>query len=64
MLCRVCNREGWYAIIHARSNSLKFSRDAVNFVVGINFRRKAVPRNLFWKKKAFSKYSKINSLRN
>ena len=34
------------------------------FVVGINFRRKAVPRNLFSKKKAFSKYPKINSLRN
>ena len=31
--------------------------------VGINFRRKAVPRNLF-SKKAFSKYPKINPLRN
>ena len=38
----LCNREGWYAITsaitHARSDSLKSSRDAVNFVVGINFR--------------------------
>ena len=33
-------------------------------VVIINFRRKAIPRNLFSKKKAFSKYPKINSLRN
>ena len=34
------------------------------FVVGINFRRKAVPRNLFSKKKAFSKHPKINSFQN
>ena len=34
------------------------------FVVGINFRRKAFPKNLFSKKKAFSKYPKVNSLRN
>ena len=64
MLCRVCNRKGWYDIVLARSTSLKSSCDPVNFVVGINFRRKAVPRNLFSKKKAFSKYPKINSLRN
>ena len=62
MLCRVCNHEGWYAITHTRTDSLKSSHDAVNFVLG--FRRKAVPRNLFLKKKAFSKYPKINSLRN
>ena len=64
LLCRVCNREGWYAITHACSDSLKFSRDTVNFCCGIDFRRKAVHRNLFSKKKAFSKYPKINSLRN
>ena len=63
MLCRVCNREGWYAIVLAHSDSLKSSHDAVNFVVGINFHRKAVPRNLF-SKKAFSKYPKLNSPRN
>ena len=31
-------------------------------VLGINFRRKAVTRNLFSKRKASSKYPKINSL--
>ena len=64
MLCRVCNREGWYAITLACFDSLQSSCDAINFVVVINFRRKAVPRNLLSKKKAFSKYPKINSLQN
>ena len=64
MLFRVCNHEDWYAITYTRSDSLKSSRDAFNYVVRINFRRKVVPRNLFSKKKAFSKYSKINSLCN
>ena len=59
---KVCNREDRYAITHARSDTLKSSRDAVNFVVGINFRRKAATRKLFSKRKAFSKYPKISSL--
>ena len=59
---KVCNCEGRYAITHARSDTLKSSRDAVNFVVGINFHRKVATRNLFSKRKASSKNPKINSL--
>ena len=41
MLSKVCNCEDRYAITHARSDTLKSSRDAVYFVVGTNFHRKA-----------------------
>ena len=43
-------------------NTLKSSHDTVNFVVGINLRRKAVTRNLFSNRKTSSKYPKIKSL--
>ena len=62
MLSKVCNCEDRYAITHARSDTLKSSRDAVYFVVGTNFHRKAATRNLFLRRKASSKYPKINSL--
>ena len=60
MLSKACNDR--YAITHARSDTLKSSRDALIFVVAINFHRKAATRNLFSKRKASSKYPKINSL--
>ena len=58
--------QSWRLVCHytCMPNLLKSSRDAFNFVMGINFCRKAVSRNLFSKKKAFSKYPKINSLQN
>ena len=62
MLSKVCNREDWYAITHTHFDTMKSSRDADNFIVGINFRRKGVTRNLFSKRKASLKYPKINSL--
>ena len=55
---KVCNCEDRYAITHARSDTLKSSSDAVNFVVGINFRRKAATKNLFSKRKASSNIRK------
>ena len=56
--------QSWKLVCHytCTPNSLKSSRDAFNFVVGINFCRKEVSRNLFLKNKDFSKYPKINSL--
>ena len=57
MLSKVCNHEDRYAITRARSDTLKSSRDAVNFC------RKVVNRNLFSKRKASSKHPKMNSLR-
>ena len=63
MLSKVCNREDRYAITHACFDTLKSSHDAVNFVVGIDFVGTQLTRNLFSKRKVFSKYTKINSLR-
>ena len=60
---RVCNRKDRCAITHALSDALRSSLDTFNFFVGINFRRKAVSRNLFLRRKASSNYPKINFLR-
>ena len=60
MLYKVCNCEDRYAItvhMHGKSSCV-----LLIFVVGINFLRKAVTRNLFSKWKASSKYLKINAL--
>ena len=51
----------WRNIIkHARSDTVNPHVTQFIFIVGINFRRKAVARNLLSKMKASLKYPKIN----
>ena len=55
MLSKVCKRKDRYAIAHTHFDTLKSSRDAVNFLVGIN---KGSHQKFILKDKGFYELSK------